>query len=400
VAGNETVALVLAGGGARGAYEVGALSVLLPWLGEHDQRPDLFLGTSIGALNAAYFGATADHDDIGAVVARGKEHWRAINWPRIWRRPIAPRAIRQLAAYGGEVWGKQGGPWSVLDPAPMAATIKQIVPFERLRDNVTAGGVRVALVATAAVSSESVVFVAGGAVPPPDKRRGITYRPTAALSARHVQASAAIPGAFPAVALEDQADAPEYFFDGGVRLNTPIKPAIKLGADRILVIGLNSISIPQPRANEPRRPDIFDGVSQLMQATLADPLANDLRTLVHDNGMIGEALRAGVELKDRRLIRYAFISPREPDRIGRIAQEVFRTHFRRRRALLRWNDLASPGRLVGAGEDPLHGELFSYVFFDGRFTSRLIDLGREDAQRWLDTAHDDGFWRIASDPPS
>jgi NTE family protein len=86
------VGLVLAGGGARGAYEIGVLSALLPALDQRGERPTVIVGTSIGAMNAAYLAATADERDVRRVLADAARDWVEIGARQIWRRPFAPQA--------------------------------------------------------------------------------------------------------------------------------------------------------------------------------------------------------------------------------------------------------------------------------------------------------------------
>src|SRR2546430_1616747 len=124
----------------------------------------------------------------------------------------------------------------------------------------------------------SVVFHDGGPDPAPDHQRGIHYQ-RAKLGEAHVRASAAIPLLFPAVAVDDDGIR-RWYFDGGTRLNTPIKPALKLGAERIIVIGLNSLG---PAVTSRGRADLFDGASQLVQGLLVDPPVYAAETLATIN---------------------------------------------------------------------------------------------------------------------
>src|SRR4051812_21571514 len=123
---DETTAVVLAGGGARGAYEIGVLSQLLPALEKRGGRPTLFVGPSIGALNAAYLAATAS-DPLGVLIPEAEKIWRDISPRKIWRRSLGPRVARQLAAYGIHVLGARRRPCGVLDAEPVAKTIAGIV---------------------------------------------------------------------------------------------------------------------------------------------------------------------------------------------------------------------------------------------------------------------------------
>ncbi len=397
MAERETVALVVAGGGARGAYEIGVLSVLLPALEGHGQRPRLVIGTSVGALNSAFLAST-QHLAAAEVVAQGERIWREVHYGQVLRGLGSPRGLGRLGAYLGGVAGLPVRATSILDPAPLAATIPQLVSFDHLRTNVADELVQVAVVATSASTSRSVVFHTQRPSPERDDKRRIDYVQTA-LSPEHVRASAAIPVAFPAVRIEKPARARDWYFDGGTRMNTPIKPAIALGADRVAVIGLNSIAGSGRRPHE-LEPDLAEGASQLIQAVLVDPLVNDVQTLATDNRLVEGTRRAGGSLPDRRSIPYVFVAPRTVDAIGRLAAQVFNEHYGSPRALLRSPDLALLGRLAAGGKDPVHGELLSYLFFAPEFTQELLKLGRRDAEHWLAQQHDDGLWRIASPPPT
>src|SRR3954469_6186922 len=99
----ETIGLVLAGGGARGAYEIGALSILLPWLErEHGQRPEVVVGTSVGALNAAYIAATAARP-VQGLVAAGREIWGEIAWSDVLEPLVSPGEISTVLRLGASL---------------------------------------------------------------------------------------------------------------------------------------------------------------------------------------------------------------------------------------------------------------------------------------------------------
>ena len=154
----------------------------------------------------------------------------------------------------------------------------------------------VAVVATSYATARSVVFHYGGESPASDDQRGIDYVATR-LAVEHVQASSAIQSLFPAVRVEDR-----WYGDGGVRLNTPLKPALKLNAARLVVIGLNSVAGPPLDYND-RRPDVFDGASAVAQALLADQLAHDVDTLATIND---DVRQSGNPIK-HQLVPYMFV---------------------------------------------------------------------------------------------
>lgn len=384
-----TVGLVLAGGGARGAYEIGALSALLPRLEELGERPRVVIGTSVGALNAAFIAATANLP-AAEVVTRGEEIWSTIRYERVLRHLGSASEVRRFACYVAQFLGVPGARvLSILDPSPLRPTLRELVPVEQIECNVADGALdAAAVVATSALTSRSVVFHRGGHPPPHDDKRGIDYV-EARLTEEHVRASAAIPTAFPAVHVSSPPKAAGWYFDGGTRLNTPIKPALELGAQRIVVVALNAIAKRPARIAGEHRPDAFEGAAQLIQAVLVDPLANDMATLASYNGLLGAT---GEPRDGKKRIPYIFVAPREADAIGRCAQEVFDERYRDLGGALRSCDLAVLGRAVAGGSDPAHGELLSYLFFAPELAAALMRLGHADACRWLAERPRDDPW--------
>src|SRR6201991_1664337 len=382
---DEPIALVLAGGGARGAYEAGALSVLLPAL-PVDQRPNLIVGSSVGAVNGAYVAATLPEGD--AALANGREIWEGIQWSAV----LATPSLRDLERLSRGVVNFPGllslHVPAFLDATPLAATLERAIPFERITEHVESGRLEaLAVVATSARTGRSVVFHCGGTPDAVrDDKRGIDYVP-AILAEEHVRASAAIPALFPAVQIED-GPASGWYFDGGTRMNAPIKPALSFGAERVIVIGLNSIKPAGPdRIASDERPDLVAGAAQVIDALLADPLVEDIQTLTTINELVGDRPRKG-----HRKGPYIFVAPPARDTIGQIARTVFRRYYGGLLHAHRSPQLAFLGRLMDAGADPLHGELLSYLFFAPEFAHALIARGREDAEAWLAEPHDDGYW--------
>lgn len=393
------VGLVLAGGGARGAYELGALSELLPALEARGERPRVIVGTSVGALNAAFLAGTAERP-LAEVVARGLEIWESLRFEDVLAHLGSPGAVRRLWRYVGQFLGVPGARLdALLDPAPLPATLAEIVPLAAIERNVETGALHAAaVVATSALTSRSVVFHRGGGAPARDDTRGIDYVDVGGggLTDEHVRASSAIPSAFPAVHVSAPERARGWYVDGGTRLNTPIKPALELGATRVVVIALNALGATPahdaPLAGE-RRPDAIEGAAQLLQAVLVDPLANDVATLAAVNALVGDRAAAGDDA-GKRQVPYVFVAPQTRDAIGRLAQEVFDEHYAGLRDAWRARDIAFLGRAVAGGADPAHGELLSYLFFAPPFSRALIALGRADAERWLAAEHEDGPWEI------
>jgi NTE family protein len=386
----ERVALVLAGGGARGAYEVGALAALAPNLAAREEAPDIIVGTSIGALNGAFFAARADQP-LQTTAGVALEMWRELGWGDAFRPLVSPSELGRLVGATAMLAGFPGVDLSgLLDPSPLRDTLGRFVAFEAIARNVKDGALTAAaVVATAYATTRSVAFHHGGPALGPDLVRAIDYVATP-LRPEHVLASAAIPGAFPAVEVRRPRVAAGWYGDGGVRLNAPLKPALALGADRVVVIGLNSSSTP---AQASTRPDAIDGFAQLLQVVLADQLADDVATLATVNETLAPA-RSSTGRGNRRRIPYIFIAPSDRLEIGRLARDVYTRRYAGIRGLVRDTNLAVLGRILNAERGPIHGELLSYLFLAREFIDELIALGRRDAERWLEVQHDAGLWQI------
>lgn len=389
----DTVALVLAGGGARGAYEAGALSVLLPVLEARGERPRIVIGTSVGAVNASFLAANA-HLPAAELIPEALAVWESLRWTEVARPLLSGGSLSRLADYAGEVLGLPGARLeSLLDPAPLRSTLGERIDFSQLRANVRSGRLEAAgVVATSALTGRSVVFHTGLDSPPQDVRRGIDYVATP-LAEEHVLASSAIPAIFPAVHVEHPRRARGWYFDGGTRLNTPIKPALSLGAGRVIVIALGSLA-PGPRklAGE-QRPDALEAAGQILLGLLEDQLTADLLTLVTINELTAGA--PGSRIGQKRTVPYIVVAPAKRDAIGQCALRVFREHYSGALQGVRSPDIALLGRLVAGGADPQHAELLSFLLFAPQFSQALIELGQADARRWVDESHDlDELWQV------
>ena len=281
------VGLVLGGGGARGAYASGALTVLLP---ELKDQVSVIVGTSAGALISAYLAANW-HRSVEEAIDDGVRFWRELRFGDVLAPLMAPGGAARFLRYVGEFLPVNSlhAP-SILHPEPLAQTLDKLVDFDQLGDNIREQQLAVGVVATPAHSNRSVVFHQGG-IPRhrDDPLRGIEYVATPKLGAEHILASSAIPALFPAVRVTEPEPAAGWYFDGGPRLNTPIKPALWLGAKRVIVVALNSVAPRRTPAPE-QQPNFYVGAAHLLHAALGDPLAQDIRTLANTNALIAAGL--------------------------------------------------------------------------------------------------------------
>ena len=376
-----SVGLVLAGGGARGAYEAGVLTELLPWLEARGQRPTVLVGTSVGGLNAAYLAATAHlpaAESAEGLVAL----WGRVTQDRVIQPIVLHQSPRTVLRYAAELVGVPGiRLTALLDPSPLRATVGEWLDWEAVHANVASGVVdALAVVATSVETERAVVFVEGREEGELQDATLVDYV-AGPLGVDEVLASAAIPVFFPAVHVARERARSGYYFDGGTRLNTPVKPALDLGVDRVAVVATHAPFRRREQLTGSRRaPDFADGAFELIQATLVDPLINDLRTLGKINLL---AERLGPErAAPYRAIPYLFAGPPETGRLGAVVDDVFQEHFAGLSGAARSLDVALVTRLVG-GAGASHAELLSYLFFQPEFSGAAVAAGREDARAAL-----------------
>lgn len=426
--GQHREGVVIAGAGARGAYEAGAMAALLPALTRADCRPGVFVGTSAGAINVVLLAAHA-HEPPEAAAAALRRFWCDLRCRDIWR-PLLRSGPGTLARYSAEFLGfPRSQLVALLDTAPLAATARRWQEVaERAHDNVRAGLVRALAVATTDVyRGRTVVFVDladDEELPPTDRLRAIDYVRTP-VTIEHVLASAAIPVAFPAIALEHPAGR-RWYADGGVRLNTPLKPAISLLADRLVVVATHpEVAVdPDELAPDTRQPEVNDHLVNVLDTVLVDRMVEDLKTL----RTINRALRQDDEDGQDELpgapptspdpdpsspdpaapgpsspdpdgtlreIPYVFVGPERRDTLGVLAGEVFAALPRSERLRPKScaADLALLRRLLASGDGPRADDPLSYLFFHPSYAAAAFDLGEHDAAARCAAWRDQVPWR-------
>lgn len=379
----ERVGLVVAGAGARGAYEAGALSVLLAALQEERASPSILVGTSAGALNVV---ALAAYADLGMAAAAEKavELWSSVTLGDV--ADVLGSARSDLLGFGGQLLTGHGRLVSLLDTRRLVEHVGREVEWDRLHRNVASGRVgAVAVAATSSSTNATVVFVLRGDRSrrlPGDRKRDVTYVDVDELRPEHAVASSAIPMAFRPVWIEEPGWA-GWYVDGGVRLNAPIKPALTLGARRVAVVATHPDRYVAARTSLPATgpiapPDMWGAAGHLLRGALSDRMVEDLHTLGQVNALLHGHSAAP---RGKRPVEFIFAGPQteaEAAAIGTTAETAFRDHFSRLR-LLRRPDLALLSRLIG-GTPRERGDLLSYLFFDPAFTTEAARLGAEHAR--------------------
>ncbi|MDG3016865.1 patatin-like phospholipase family protein [Speluncibacter jeojiensis] len=386
--------LVVAGAGARGAYEAGALSVLLPWMSRTGPAPTVLVGTSAGALNVVGLGGMAHLPPFQAA-EQLVETWSAVQLRDVFG---LASGLETGLGYLGQLAGLPVRLPSLLDTERLRSRLTEWLPLESLHENIDAGRVdAVAVATTSTVTGGTVVFVEKNdavALPPNDVGRNITYVETR-LTVEHVMASAAVPLLFRPVRVTEPARWAGWYVDGGLRLNTPLKPALSLGCTRLGVVAtqpMTSTTSPPPRAHRRTRgeppgdaiePDVYAVAALSLRVLMADRMIEDLHRL--------EEWNAGLEPgAASRAVEVIFAGPAAGERgdISALAD----AEFHRRYGGL--GGLRSPSmwileRLIGGDPDD-HGNLLSYLFFDSGFTDAVAKLGGRHARERLGEGDRDG----------
>jgi len=391
------VGLILAGGAARGAYEVGVVIHILTEVAKdigRDVPIDILCGTSVGAINAGTLAAHADEPSRrGDILER---QWTSLRLDQVAR----PSKSEIMALVGGLVGRKRSppGPGEVrrgglLDPRGIEAIVRQAMSPDAIRRNLEAGHVKALTVSTTDVASgRTVIFLQRKepGLPPWGHDPTITVRP-AQITAEHALASAAVPLLFPAVRIDG-----EYFCDGGLRQNVPLSPARRLGADGLIVVNPRFIpsDVPPPevvRERERDYPGPFFLFGKALNALLLDRIDADIDRLQRINLILEAGVRRfgptfvdelNKELGDKgrlhRLKRIRVVHIRASRDIGAMAAEYVRSpEFAGRASGMIGKIVRRISEWEGAGE----ADLLSYILFDGEFSARLIELGKSDATR-------------------
>src|SRR5687768_7783210 len=266
--GHKRLAIILSGGGARGAYEAGVLWYLFDDLTRRLGAPpkvDILCGTSVGAINSAYLAAHLGDPMLG--VRRLVDVWSSLRLDDVlgfgWRQAVSlPRVL-----LGG---GMGAG---IFDVSPMAALVQREIPWRAITRTMKKDQLKALSVSATEVSTgRTVIFMQTGPTTSlPTRAPPRTLIRADRIGPHHALASAAIPLLFPPVPIGSQ-----LYVDGGVRQNTPIAPAIRLGATHVFVVGtsrlVRGVAHPKPIP----APGATFLLGKIMNALLLDHLDNDL----------------------------------------------------------------------------------------------------------------------------
>ena len=360
-------ALVLSGGGARGAYQVGVLKAIADLHPKDARNPfSIISGTSAGAINAVALAASANNFRLA--VKKVEKIWSALEVGDVYRAStwdLLSGPGRLFLSMFNQGAGRRR-PLSLLNNDPLRALLSHSIQFKNIQKRIDKGYLdAVGVSATGYTSGESVTFFQGR--PGIERwRQGRRVGVPALLDVSHILGSSAIP-----LVLPPEKISREYFGDGALRQLAPISPVIRMGADRVLVIGVsgNATHIPH-REQEMHSPSLAQMAGHVFNSAFIDSLEHDLDTLVKVNDLVAFAHNESPHSPpgDMRTLDLLVIYP------SMEFHEVAAKYV---------GNLPGPMRvamkIIGATGQGGGASLASYLLFEKEFCKELIDCGYRDA---------------------
>lgn len=386
------IGLVLSGGGARGAYEAGVLHFIRTQLSPklRSSKLDIICGCSVGAINTSFLASTM-HEPLEQT-----KHlislWQNLTSEQVYQR--TPSSLISMLGHSVsslmgnltqfnffESINRNNHFQALLDTKPLEKFLKKNVRWNKIKENVLKKKVEsVALIATQHRSGRSTIFLQTGSRYFKSDRFDLC--PTQ-LAPVHAMASAAIPLVFPSIKINEQ-----YFVDGGVRMNTPLSPAIHLGAEKLFIIGLHAENNWPKEIDTPNMPPTLgEHLGKLFHSFLLDNLKNDIIHLQQVNRVIEASeslfgkdfcpkMNKKLEYQSHlKTIDSLLIQPSVP--ISQIFDDWYFDKKRKshlnllEKFLMRALDI----------QPAVSGDLLSYLAFEADYLTRLVDLGFNDAKK-------------------
>lgn len=363
----DKLGLVLTGGGARAAFQVGVVRALYEILEKNSGAFQVITGNSAGAINATYLAGHAENWNIAT--QNLVELWSKLHPQNIYdlrARKITDLGSKWLtgAIFGGLKPGGSGGHFNhLLDTAPLLKLVEREVVYDDIDRNIALKHLHGFALSTTNYTSGSNVVFYQGSPEIADWSRTDRFSVRTSMRPEHVMASSAIPVFFPPVKIGDS-----YFGDGCIRQTTPLSPAIHLGADKLIAIGIR-----YPHHEQQMKSQVFSTAPDptigqitgiLLNAIFLDSLEGDVERLLRINRLVKE--KSHPEFKT---IPILMIRPsRDLGSMTKMKSESLPP-------MLRY-------LLKGLGVTDFEGlDLLSYLAFDDSYTKPLIELGYHDTYK-------------------
>jgi NTE family protein len=370
--------LVMTGGGARGAYQAGVLKRIgeMKRVQTHGNPFPIIGGTSAGAINGS--GLAVGSDDFALATKIVAQLWSGIRPSDVFSCNVLSQAGNSLTwildlSFGGILGG--GHAHSLLDASPLGHFLSKHIHCDRIQENINRGHLfALAISATNYNTGSSYLFIQGKKGHPIwNRSRRVTL--ATKITTEHIRASAAIPLVFSPVRLPTPRGS-AFFGDGCVRLQQPLSPVIRLGATKLLAIGVRGENTEHPEeATNQKDPSLAHVLGILFNVMFLDHLATDIEHLERLNQLLssGTISQLGIEGCERmRPLATLLLTPSVD--LSKVAQD----HQRDMPYLIQYF-INSLGRDAASCAD-----LMSYLLFTSPYTSALVEIGYSDACRRID----------------
>ena len=365
----KKIGLILPGGGARAAYQVGVLKAISTILHNGTQFPfKVISGTSAGSINAALLASEANKFHQSSI-AHLIDVWANFKVNQVYRTDpltmLRSSILWSLTIISGGVL--ISNPKSLLDNRPLRKLINKHIRFSNIEENLNQSNFESLAITSASYKSrKSCTFFQSSSVST-NWQRFLREGKATKINLDHLMASVALPLIFPAVQIEN-----EYYGDGAMRQATPLSPAIRLGAEKLFIISTHETGERLPTSDYHNRYPSFEKIAgYTLDALFADGLQSDIERLDRINQIIKNT--KDVEIKtDKKLMKhldYLIIAPSED--LNDLAQKHYKCLPLTIRALLRG---------LGFSKDT-KSEMLSFLLFESPYTQELIELGYRDGIR-------------------